>query len=100
MKKEQKKEFEVQIIRSIEQLLSAHDAKAAEKVKKHIKDAGKTVARKFYKAAKSNAAQVVKMTGKAKQAAAKPAVAVAAVTTKSVKKVTPKKAQPSKPKSK
>lgn len=103
MKKEQKKEFELQIINSIEKLLSSHDAKAAEKVKRHIKDAGKTVAKKFYKAAKSNAEQVARIAKTAsKTPVKKTTVAVAAVTTKTAgtKKTPVKKARPAKRKSK
>lgn len=104
MKKEQKKEFELQIIRSIEQLLSTHDSKAAEKVKKHIKDAGKNVAKKFYKAARVNAEQAAKIAAKAsvKPASAKTAVAVAAVTTKTAgtKKAAAKVSKPVKKKKK
>lgn len=105
MKKEQKKEFELQIINSIEKLLSTHDAKAAEKVKRHIKDAGKTVAKKFYKAAKLNAEEVAKMAAKAavKTPVKKAAVAVTAVTAKAnspKKAAASKKVRPARKKSK
>lgn len=59
MNKEQKKEFEQKIILSIEQVLAAHNPKAAGKVTKHIREAGKTVAKKFAKAVKHQDAKSV-----------------------------------------
>jgi hypothetical protein len=52
MKKEQRKAFEKEISASITKLLSKHNAKAADKIRKHIKDAGKTISKKFAKALK------------------------------------------------
>lgn len=60
MNKEQKKEFEQKIILSIEQVLTAHNAKAADKVTKHIREAGKTVAKKFAKAIKHQSSKTVR----------------------------------------
>lgn len=52
MKKEQRKALEKEIIASIEQLLSKHNEKATEKVRRHIKDAGKIILKKFSRAVK------------------------------------------------
>jgi hypothetical protein len=82
MKKEQRKEFEQKIITSIEQLLMGHDVLAARKIKKHIREAGKTIAKKFAKAIK--AAHAPGKNGMVKEGAAKKGAAT-------LKKVTPKK---------
>lgn len=55
MTKEQRKELENAIVTSLDVLLSRHNPAAAEKVKKHVKEAGKTIAKKFFKAVNKQA---------------------------------------------
>lgn len=50
MKKTLKKELETILVKAINEVLLKHDAPAAKKIKKNIKDAGKTISKKFVKA--------------------------------------------------
>ena len=88
MNKEQKKEIEQKIILSIEDILSKHNAKAAEKISRHIREAGKTVAKKFAKTVKqqSEKKSKTKKAVKTNGIDAHPEITVAAQALTAVKK--------------
>lgn len=51
-KKELRKELELTLVKTIEEVLSKKNAESAKKIRKTTYEAGKMIAKKFYKAAK------------------------------------------------